>query len=451
MKKKNLIILLFVLFGFLFVLGCGAFALGYWFLVVRVETNHLEEIQEEEVQEEVTTQDQQLEAVSESLESYQDKVLNVSFDYPTDWGKTSSELAESASPTFHMDIGTSDINNFESKYGVTFEEFRDYDEDKKVEFLREKDLETSINKNYILRFGKNKDLQIGGMNKDFGLWEEYNRRVLYFGELTIDQSSCDQDNIGKFLNAAGLDIYKEGHCQIIENDLGPAIKLSGAATRSEAGTVPSQEEARVVYLQNNPKSKTVDSIYFDYLVAGYPKNQEQKILAVTGEHGPSSEKRLDYNWQCVMGGGGLGQADYKEFHSQEVNVSFLKEARDYLRSQIQKEVPDLPKDRLNLILDTAEKHLEKFQGKTFTNRAGNNEDNTSVRFFNDMNLTAKDVVTSWDDIFKLSQEKEITFPDLQYLMCQVGYAGVLEAAMDDIEKNKMKIEEIDKVVESVKK
>lgn len=383
---------------------------------------------------------------TENLKLFRDEVLGLEISYSESFGDASSKIIETLHP-FFIDPPEAEAKKVEGELGVTIAKFREMAGPDQISLLKEKKLTQYVNLAYGLNFSNKNNFTLGGLNKDHAWYELYERAVTYRGDKIITADSCFSKEIDNYYKEAGLDLYDKASCAVLENDLGKVLKLSGAIYFAEhpAESDPKNwGEARVVYLQNLPAEKEVQSLFADLKLKAYSQTQERKLLEVTGTHGPEKKEGEAVENLCQLGGGGLGKADFEEFRGRKITDSFLKEAREYLRAEILKAVPDLPEERLNLVLDVAE--------QTLTNHKDRDFGNVAVNFFNDMKLSGADQVKDWVELKKVALEKKISYADLQYLICQVDFEKMKKLSSEDIKQDKNgEIKQIDELVKKVKR
>lgn len=440
MKKSGLAILIIFVALLLLFLATGIFGLWYWYFEANQDN---EEVKSEDQE---TEKGEVFESSDLKLENLTVDNIGISLQYPKEWGKADAGLTEFSHP-FYINPGDKEKSIIEG-LGYSVDDFRNLDDEARVQKLKEKNLFDYINRDLEVTFSENPDFLIGGQNKNFRLWELYERKPIYGGTPQITKSSCEPGKIEPLLSSAGINIFDLSNCEVVENEIGLALRLMGIGedVNEQGGE---EYGLYLMALQAAPENKKVDGYYFQDKLKSYQENQEMKLLETIGTHGPGPSKERTYNNQCLMGGGSLGRLDFNQFLDREINDSFLKEVREYLRAGVLKDIPDLPSDRLNIVLDVAERHLERYKGKKFTNKAEVDEDNIAVMFLNEAKLQESNTVKTWEEIEKLAPEKEITYADLQYLVCQVGHERMLQMSLEDIKKNQNRRSIIDQMLKSV--
>lgn len=360
--------------------------------------------------------------------SYRDPELGLVFKYPDRWGKPDGAKKIVVSPA--MVDPTEEQRQEVINTGLSWDEFYLWTNDRKAEYLIEKGLEKYVDSYYTLSFSNMPGLKLEAVERDQAFWERYDRYPVFRGDLEIDEAVCQRPEL---YNQLGIDNFRPEDCQVLETNLGPMVEVTGLYSGGDVQNI----EGFKTYLFGLSEESPYGGVVIDYRLGDFSeRNNEFLALEQIGAHfpeSPAAEEVIKTNEPVIRGCFDNvipGNFEWESFADRPIDQTFRDDFQSELNQTLYEKVLNLDEAGRELILRVADQNLKKFEGTTFWTTRGEQiiEEGPYWLFVDNFKLSPGQTFRGWEDLSQANEEIEggITWTDLTYGICQVGFNQALE-------------------------
>jgi len=334
----------------------------------------------------------------DNSETYSNKSLGLSFQYPKTWGEAKFEENISLNYLFPTYPPAELANEF-TKRGLGNDfitTFKAWDYEKQIEFLKKDRIgyDTFLSKEATIAFSQNDKVKIHAFNKSYLDLSGYEGAVgitsIYKGNLTLNKNICSSYDL---LSQIKIENFYLDDCKILSNGL---LNIIGTF---ETDILPSGEFASLIAIGNLKSSQEYKGLLIEYSYKDYgnPGADLMTFFGYSG-YGTGNEAIQNINIAAcnkIQGGSAPSTATFERYFNKTIDDNFIQDFLSFIRSELIK-IKGLDNNYISLITRKHQGVLENNKGKKFVDY----QDGQNFNLYFEASGAVLDKVMSSEDIEK---------------------------------------------------